>query len=231
MGDYISIMSKMFDLLTTNNKKIMKGRDRGYIVFGLHLLPGKVCARATPGCLRSCLNTVGNGRYPNVQKSRSRKTQFFWKDLPEFLRTLEFDIEMAIIHARKMRLTPAFRLNLTSDIPWEAFGIPQKFSDQIFFDYTKYNDRHAPDNYHLTFSRAETELNQKQAREWLDRGGNVAVVFRGEMPKEYWGKPVVSGDEDDLRFLDPKGCIVGLKAKGRAQTDKSGFVVRLPMAA
>jgi hypothetical protein len=41
------------------------------------------------------------------------------------------------------------------------------------------------------------------------------------------GKPVVDGDETDLRFLDPKGVIVGLKAKGKGKKDESGFVVRL----
>jgi len=28
-----------------------------------------------------------------------------------------------------------------------------------------------------------------------------------------------------LRFLDPKGVVVGLKAKGAAKRDKSGFVI------
>jgi hypothetical protein len=36
---------------------------------------------------------------------------------------------------------------------------------------------------------------------------------------------VINGDESDLRFLDPKGVIVGLKAKGKAKKDLSGFVL------
>jgi hypothetical protein len=44
------------------------------------------------------------------------------------------------------------------------------------------------------------------------------------MPAEYLGRPVFNGDESDLRFLDPKGVIVGLYAKGRAKKDSSGFV-------
>jgi hypothetical protein len=36
--------------------------------------------------------------------------------------------------------------------------------------------------------------------------------------------PVFNGDESDLRFLDPKGVIVGLYAKGKAKKDTSGFV-------
>jgi len=38
---------------------------------------------------------------------------------------------------------------------------------------------------------------------------------------------VPSADETDLRFLDPKGIMLGLKAKGRAKKDTSGFVIRL----
>jgi hypothetical protein len=34
-----------------------------------------------------------------------------------------------------------------------------------------------------------------------------------------------------LRFLDPKGVIAGLKAKGKAKKDYSGFVIRLKEAA
>jgi len=57
-------------------------------------------------------------------------------------------------------------------------------------------------------------------------GGNVAVVFDG-MPNTYAGAPVVDGDASDLRFLDPDGVVVGLKAKGDAKKDDSGFVKRV----
>jgi hypothetical protein len=37
---------------------------------------------------------------------------------------------------------------------------------------------------------------------------------------------VIDGDLSDLRFLDPSGgVIVGLKAKGKAKKDLSGFVL------
>ena len=39
------------------------------------------------------------------------------------------------------------------------------------------------------------------------------------------GFRVIDGDKDDLRFLDPKGVVVGLKVKGKAKQDKSGFVI------
>jgi hypothetical protein len=47
------------------------------------------------------------------------------------------------------------------------------------------------------------------------------------IPDSYNGRPVIDADETDLRFLDPKGVVAGLKAKGRAKKDYSGFVIRL----
>jgi hypothetical protein len=45
------------------------------------------------------------------------------------------------------------------------------------------------------------------------------------MPKTFKGFKVIDGDKDDLRFLDPKGVVVGLYAKGKAKQDASGFVI------
>jgi hypothetical protein len=38
---------------------------------------------------------------------------------------------------------------------------------------------------------------------------------------------VVDGDLTDCRFIDPLGVIVGLRAKGKARRDESGFVVQV----
>jgi hypothetical protein len=60
---------------------------------------------------------------------------------------------------------------------------------------------------------------------------NVAVVFNTKkgkpLPKTYYGIKVVEGDDTDLRFLDSKRVIVGLRAKGNAKKDRSGFVVEV----
>lgn len=80
-----------------------------------------------------------------------------------------------------------------------------------------------PDNYHLTFSLSEQ--NEKDAKKVLRDGGNVAVVFQ-DVPDTFWNFPVKSGDEDDLRFLDPSNIVIGLKAKGSAKKDYSGFIRR-----
>jgi len=56
-------------------------------------------------------------------------------------------------------------------------------------------------------------------------GLNISVVFRNKLPKQYLNLNVVSGDNHDLRFLDPKKSVIGLIAKGKAKHDTSGFVV------
>jgi hypothetical protein len=80
-----------------------------------------------------------------------------------------------------------------------------------------------PANYHHTFSRKEN--NQNAVEIIAKMGGNVAVVF-DKLPETYLGKTVVNGDETDVRFLDGKNVIVGLKAKGQGKKDSSNFVVK-----
>lgn len=96
------------------------------------------------------------------------------------------------------------------------------FPDVQFYDYTKRaNRRDLPANYHLTFSLSED--NDERAQIALENGLNVAAVFRA-LPETFLGRKVVDGDESDLRFKDERGVIVGLKAKGDARKDTSGFV-------
>jgi hypothetical protein len=132
-------------------------------------------------------------------------------------------------------MTAVFRPNLTSDLMFEevenADGqtLMQKFPDTQFYDYSKSFGRMAkflngdfPSNYHLTFSASEH--NQKLVEMVLEMGGNVAVVFRDQLPATWKGFEVVNGDENDLRFLDKSGVVVGLIEKGLAKKDETGFV-------
>jgi hypothetical protein len=131
------------------------------------------------------------------------------------------------------KITPVVRLNGTSDISWEKISytngvhrfssIMESFPDIQFYDYTKNPNRtDLPPNYSLSFSLAEN--NDDNAKAALKKGLNLAVVFRKKPPVKFWGRKVVDADEDDLRFLDPSGVICGLKAKGKARKDTSGFV-------
>ena len=103
-----------------------------------------------------------------------------------------------------------------------------------FYDYTKvYNRvyRELPDNYHLTISYSEANQNYalKVRQAAIETGTNMAVVFRDKnrIPKYFMGLPVIDGDKDDLRFLDPSNQphVVALYAKGDAKKDNSGFVI------
>jgi hypothetical protein len=166
-----------------------------------------------------------------IQKARIRKTQYFFNARQDFMLDLKRDIEKAIKMAAKLGLTPVFRLNGTSDLSWEKYDmIPglnvfECFPTVQFYDYTKVLGRKTKmySNYHLTFSKADG--NDSDVAEALFQGMSVVAVY-DKIPA---GVP--SADETDLRFLDPKGVMLGLKAKGRAKKDYSGFVIRVAEAA
>lgn len=223
-------------LLSTGNPKLMKGEKQGYLSFVLHLSPANVsgyetCPKRTTGCTAACLNTAGRGGMFKkgestnmIQEARKRKTRMFFEQREQFLADLEADIRLGIKQAEKKGMIPVFRLNGTSDIAWEKYGIIEKFPEVQFYDYTKMRNRKVSHlkNYHLTFSKADG--NDLDVRLAVNEGMNVAVVF-SVVPATFLGRPVINGDETDLRFLDEKNVIVGLKAKGKAKKDTTGFVV------
>lgn len=224
-------------LLTFNNAKTVKGEKLGYLTAILYLAPSdvsgviNVCPKATAGCKASCLFTAGQGIFNNVQESRKRKTRLYAENRQEFYNTMRQDFILARKMAAKQNLTLVSRLNGTSDLWQLERDFALENPDLQFYGYTKLPKpwtRLLP-NYDLTFSRSET--NEKNCLAALDHGINVAVVFstkKGEkLPDEYLGREVISGDEHDLRFLDKKGVIVGLTAKGKARKDTSGFVVQV----
>ena len=237
----------MFKLLSTANPKIQKGTKLGYLSFILHLAPSDVsgyntCPKATAGCKAACLNTAGRGGMfkrgettNTIQKARIRKTRYFYEQRQDFMLDLMADIRKGIKMATKLGLTPVFRLNGTSDLSWEKYDmIPGQnvfecFPDVQFYDYTKVPKRKVEgiNNYHLTFSQADG--NDADANWAISKNMNVTVVFN-KIPETYKGKPVYNADDTDLRFLDPKGVVLGLKAKGRAKKDTTGFVVFLQPA-
>ena len=230
-------------LFTTENAKTIKGETLGYKTFILYMSPHKqnsmgknICPKATPGCSSSCLFTAGMGAFSTVKIGRLNKTEFFLRDKDNFMNRMVKELEKGY---KKYGDALVVRLNGTSDIPYENIAVGGKknimelFPDIQFYDYTKIFPRllnALPKNYHLTFSRAETKENQKEADMALSLGFNVAMVFavknETELPSEYNGYKVVNGDMHDLTFLHGNGVILGLKAKGDAKKDKSGFVVR-----
>ena len=226
-------------LLTESQPKLEKGEALGYLSFGLHFAPAsisgyQVCASSSMGCRDACLYTSGHGRFTRTQESRIAKTKRFFEGRQLFLADLVKDITAALRRADRLKMTPAFRLNLTSDVRWETIEVQgtksmlDLFSSTQFYDYTKHtNRRNLPSNYHLTFSRSEE--NDSKVQDMFDAGYNVAIVFdtpkNKPLPTEYMGRKVIDGRTHDLRFLDPQGVWVGLSALGEAKVDNSGFVV------
>jgi hypothetical protein len=211
-----------------------------------------VCPHATAGCAAACLNTAGRGGIGLnadglnvIQVARIQRTRWFHRDRDGFLTSLAHEIAAHVRTAARHGLKPTVRLNGTSDLPWERFPVTRDgqtfphifaaFPRVTFYDYTKWPVRLRPlvagiPNYSLTFSLAES--NDEKAGDALDAGMNVAAVFAvkrgGDLPPSAMiaGRiaPVIDGDATDLRFTDPTGVIVGLRAKGRAIHDRSGFV-------
>lgn len=239
---------KPTSLLTTNNAKTIKGEKFGYTSYILYMSPftqnssGKnMCPMASVGCSAACLYSSGHGSMSTVQKGRTNKTEFFLADRQKFIDLLYVEIAMAEFKHNLEGTNFVIRLNGTSDISWEKFKVTktgknlfESFPKVTFYDYTKNYLRfknELPKNYSLIFSRSET--NEAIALELVQRGVNIAVVF-DKLPKKWHGYKVIDGDLSDLRHLDPKGVIIGLKYKkltgSGANNNKAfenGFAVRL----
>lgn len=224
-------------LITSGDAKTIKGEKLGYRTGIMYLSPAKqsgvinVCPSASVGCMAMCLNTAGRGQMDMVQQVRLSRTLFLKNSPDAFSAQLRAEVSKLIESAKRAAMIPAIRINGTSDLPKLALPLAEEFSGVQFYDYTKLPKpyQRVRSNYDITFSRSET--NEKECLDALANGINVAVVFstkKGEkLPDEYLGYEVINGDEHDLRFLDKKGVIVGLTAKGRAKKDTTGFVVKV----
>lgn len=228
-------------ILQFNNSKTSKGEKQGYLTGIMYLIPANgsgvnLCPMAAvAACETGCLNTAGRGQMTNVQASRMRKTLLLHLNPELFGELLSKDIDRLIKRSRRLDYSPALRLNGTSDTNWFK-RYPELMKSALdrgikVYDYTKIPKHiHTADpRYHLTLSYSEADPRyERMIREFIahNTSVNVAVVFRSEnFPDMFLGRPVINGDETDLRFLDPVGVIVGLKAKGRAKLDTSGFVI------
>ena len=229
----------------SSNYKTLKSEKAGkYVGAILYLVPhkaggyGNLCPHASLGCIKACLFSAGRGVMAPVIKGRLRKTKLWFENKPLFFSTLFEEISALEYKATKQGKKAFVRLNGTSDIsfenfrPYEGKNVFEAFPNVIFYDYTPSIQRvltNTQANYRLTFSRKEN--NQSNVLQALEHGVNVAVVFKGKvLPKTFLGRKVINGDKTDLRFLEGnKGVIVGLKAKGKARKDTTGFAVEMPL--
>ena len=238
--------------IITSNPKIIKGEKYGYIsgilMFAPSLWSGvNMCSFASLNCGVSCLTTAGHGQEHMLQDgnhlvhiARITRVFLYMYHRKAFMSQLYKELKALVRKChresikRQETILPAFRPNGTSDRRWEREQ-PQMFTDfpeVQFYDYTKdpyrFKEVSKIKNYHLTFSRSED--NEKKAYA-PNQPFNVAVVTNLKknepIPLTFKGKYTVDGDKHDLRFLDPVDSVVILKAKGKAKTDTSGFVVNL----
>jgi hypothetical protein len=232
-----AMTTKKSALLSTESLKIKKsnklGKELNVILYlAPHKLSGyNTCPMASPGCIAACLNLSGNGFYTAVQQSRINKTKVFFENRELFAVKLYKDLVTYTQKAMAGKMKLAVRLNGTSDIQWEVIypWLFSMFPAVKFYDYTKIDKRFAkplPANYHLTFSRSETNEGKI---EWVaGQNANVAVVFSDldkAIKTKYRGLRVIDGVSTDRRFADKKGVIVGLQAIAKAKKDATGFVV------
>ena len=217
------------------NMKTEKSSGEGVLTTGLNLAPHAtsglnkfdVCPNASEECRKNCLGTTagGNKQYPDTAlSSKILRTQFIAAHPEHAARLIDNEITAHERKAKKLKMIPGIRLNITSDIAWEhhAPDLFKRHPDVQFYDYTKSPNRVMksltpgsghPENYHLTLSHTGTghkESNDKDVSKVLQKGGVVASVFkRGKgrgLPthvldhatgKKY---PVVNGDDDDNTF-------------------------------
>ena len=224
------------------NAKTSKNSLKTFI---LYLAPHKqndkginICPMASKGCAAACLFTAGRGKFSNVQSSRINKSNFFIYNKELFIKKLASEIIRETAKAEKIGEKIAFRLNGTSDIDfiyllkkYASLDVEDLKSYAVFYDYTKILGKvkkyknHS--NYYLTFSRAED--NESASIAALNDGANVSIVFNGELPNYWRGFKVIDGDTSDILMIYNKNVVLGLRAKGDAKKDKSGFVVTAPI--
>ena len=233
-------MTKLYGTSTKIEKS--NKSDYGYYTLAQYLSPAsesgwQLCPFRSPACEAECLgHSSGLMVMDNAKRARIARTTLFMTDRKAYAAQAIKELSALERKCAKLGVKAAARPNADSDITWENVRfdgqtLMELFPNIQFYDYTKWPSKfrpasRLPANYHLTFSRSEnTTLDDIQAE--FDAGRNVAVVFDA-VPTEWQGWPVINGDADDLRHLDPTtGVIVGLKAKGAAKKDVKGFVVRL----
>lgn len=216
-----------------NSTKHEKAYKYNELVYTLYLAPAdssghEVCAGRSASCTKLCLDKSGqnlmNAKIGRIDKSRIKKTKLFFENRPFFMAWMCAEIELARNTAKRLGYRFSVRLNNTSDLSPEIFRITgdngksvnilQLFPHVTFYDYTKVFPRlkivEKYPNYDLTFSYSGENLEQCEMA--LSKGFRVAMVF-DKLPETYMGKTVIDGDQYDMRYLDPKDVVVGLKFK------------------
>ena len=216
-------------LLTTNQAKMLKSIKYKHESAVLHLSArtklsagNYTCLLAeSKQCFPSCIEMTGHGRLTGAQRARLERTELFRDNRDLFMAMLHVEIKRFILRCEKNGSIPTIRLNGTSDLPWEDYNVIQQYPNVQFIDYTKAYSRmfkQLPSNYHLTYSINNLTPKNGVKEIYENTRFNCCQIgaFK-EIPKQItydgYTLPIVSGDDSDLRHLDPRGSIVWLKLK------------------
>lgn len=203
-----------------------------------------ICPSRSPACTAGCLghnsghSVMGLGaandvtvltvvRQARIQRTKELFGAFGQEAALAALGAIDREIRVFNRKCLALSVKASVRMNAFSDIIWEQIWpeLFQRHAGVQFYDYTKIQARFGkqrqktrPANYHLTFSRSEQ--NEQGALAILAAGGTVAVVFAIKaaalLPATWNGFRVIDATRDDMRFLDPAGCVAGLVWKGPA---------------
>jgi len=214
----------------STNAKLAKNERESFIMYlSPHTNNSKginLCTNATEECVLLCLYDSGFASvFASVNEARQRRTEFYINSKKEFMVQLAKEINNFILNANGKEVL--FRLNGTSDLDFLA--MLKKYADfdfmltpdnVFFYDYTKIFGKikkyaHCSEKYKQTFSFSGS--NTEECIEALKLGNNVAMVYKGKMPKEWNGFEVVDGDASDEEMYKYKSKVLGLKLKGNKQ--------------
>ena len=205
------------------NTKLNKSGDE-WLIAGLSLAPSDIAGKGyrvcthehVAGCVQTCLFYAGRGAMKSVQQARIKRTKLLFDDPVLFMHLLDIDINTMIKYADRKKKQLAIRLNVLSDYRWENYLHMESYPTQ-FYDYTKDDRRlgNQPNNYHLPLSVFPHDHLLKSYLSTAKKTyTNIAAVFMNDIPATFEGFPTISGDDNDLRFLDPYPSCIALKAKG-----------------
>lgn len=232
---------KVRALLTLESAKADKGLAYGIATAVLYMTPDRapgdtanLCPWSSRGCRAGCLHTAGRGVQRAVAAARATRRRWFLWDPDGFMRQLLVEVGAHVRRCERRGLVAALRLNGTSDVDWSQFPAPgsdrpflavirETWPALICYEYSKQPGR--PGSV-----LSVHEHNHRAALRAVEAGQSIAVVFdtrRSAALPELWnGRPVVDGDRHDAVWLHAPGSVIGLRAKGRARRDTTGFVVR-----
>lgn len=237
--------------LTTKQTKLDKSVALGYATAGLQLSPATELADHDPAfanrttcafagyCAHGCLSKTGQNIFDPALQARLTRTRAYLTDRPAFLAAVSAELRTQQRRAARKGLQLAVRPNVLSDLYRLGVDLALAHPDVPHYDYTKVLGRHLatrPANYHVTYSYSErTTPDDLALADAL--GLNIAVIFDTPsrdpqpFPATYRlcdakTRPVISGDDHDLRFLDPQGgYIVALSWKGSTHAMRAARAV------